>query len=164
MRDSAVDLVKAFCLLVVVGLHTLMGGITVSSEGPTISNALAGNYAFAWATWGVQVMPLFFLLGGLTDRLVYLAHGLAFILGFIGAKLIFHAMHEYGVAWAPEIPIWLSLAVIAGTLVATTIASLAVGRKAPGGGDKAAPAGPPMDAHADALPDADADAAATREG
>ena len=64
MRDSAVDLVKAFCLLVVVGLHTLMGGITVDANGPTISNALAGNYAFAWATWGVQVMPLFFLLGG----------------------------------------------------------------------------------------------------
>ena len=64
VRDSAVDLVKAFCLLVVVGLHTLMGGITVDDHGPTISNALAGNYAFAWATWGVQVMPLFFLLGG----------------------------------------------------------------------------------------------------
>ena len=64
MRDSAVDLVKAFCLIVVVGLHTLMGGITVDDTGPTISNALAGNYAFAWATWGVQVMPLFFLLGG----------------------------------------------------------------------------------------------------
>ncbi len=64
MRDSAVDLVKAFCLIVVVGLHTLMGGITVDADGPTISNALAGNYAFAWATWGVQIMPLFFLLGG----------------------------------------------------------------------------------------------------
>ncbi len=64
MRDSAVDLVKAFCLVVVVGLHTLMGGITVDDSGPTISNALAGNYAFAWATWIVQVMPLFFLLGG----------------------------------------------------------------------------------------------------
>jgi hypothetical protein len=64
VRDSAVDLVKAACLLVVVGLHTLMGGITVGEDGPTISNALAGNYAFAWATWGVQVMPLFFLLGG----------------------------------------------------------------------------------------------------
>jgi surface polysaccharide O-acyltransferase-like enzyme len=64
VRDSAVDLVKAVCLLVVVGLHSLMAGVTVGSDGPSVTNALAGNPAFAWATWGVQVMPLFFLLGG----------------------------------------------------------------------------------------------------
>lgn len=64
MRDSAVDLVKAFCLVVVVGLHTLMAGVTVDAEGLNVTNALAGNYAFAWATWAVQIMPLFFLLGG----------------------------------------------------------------------------------------------------
>ncbi len=83
--------------------------------------------ANAFALMGL--VQLYFLIGGLTDRLVYLAHGLAFILGFIGVKLIFHALHEYGVAWAPEIPIWLSLAVIAGTLTATTVASLAAARK-----------------------------------
>ncbi|MGH3241301.1 MAG: TerC family protein [Spirillospora sp.] len=82
--------------------------------------------ANAFALMGL--VQLFFLLGGLTDRLVYLGHGLAFILGFIGVKLIFHAMHEYGVSWAPDIPIWLSLAVIAGTLAATTVASLTAGR------------------------------------
>ena len=64
MRDSAVDLVKAFCLLVVVGLHTMMAGVTVGADGLHVTNALAGHYIFAWATWGVQVMPLFFLLGG----------------------------------------------------------------------------------------------------
>ncbi|WP_067485893.1 TerC family protein [Actinomadura hibisca] len=80
--------------------------------------------ANAFALMGL--VQLYFLLGGLTDRLVYLGHGLAFILGFIGLKLIFHALHEYGQHWAPEIPIWLSLAVIAGTLVAVTVASLAV--------------------------------------
>lgn len=84
--------------------------------------------ANAFALMGL--VQLYFLLGGLTDRLVYLGHGLAFILGFIGLKLIFHALHEYGAAWAPEIPIWLSLAVIAGTLAATTVASLAAGRRA----------------------------------
>ncbi|TYB41594.1 TerC family protein [Actinomadura chibensis] len=87
--------------------------------------------ANAFALMGL--VQLFFLLGGLTDRLVYLAHGLAFILGFIGVKLILHALHEYGVGWAPDIPIWLSLAVIAGTLVATTVASLAAGRRSSGG-------------------------------
>lgn len=64
MRDSAVDLVKACCLLVVVGLHAMMAGVTVGVDGLQVTNALAGHYIFAWATWAVQVMPLFFLLGG----------------------------------------------------------------------------------------------------
>ncbi|WP_368407036.1 TerC family protein [Actinomadura sp. NAK00032] len=111
--------------------------------------------ANAFALMGL--VQLYFLLGGLTDRLVYLAHGLAFILGFIGVKLIFHALHEYGVAWAPEIPIWLSLAVIAGTLTATTVASLAVG------GGKAAKAGEGAPEVAAETGEAERDAAATRE-
>jgi TerC family integral membrane protein len=76
---------------------------------------------------------LYFLIGGLLERLVYLSYGLAFLLGFIGVKLVLHALHEnelpfinggHHVSWAPDIPIWLSLAVIVGTLVVTTVASL----------------------------------------
>jgi tellurite resistance protein TerC len=71
---------------------------------------------------------LYFLLGGLLRRLVYLSVGLAIILGFIGIKLILHAMHSYHLAdWAPwdgEIPIWVSLTVIVVTLTITTVASL----------------------------------------
>ncbi len=76
---------------------------------------------------------LYFLIGGLLERLVYLSYGLAFLLGFIGFKLVFHALHEnelsfinggHHVEWAPEIPIWLSLTVIVGTLVLTTVLSL----------------------------------------
>src|SRR4029078_8279853 len=37
---------------------------------------------------------LYFLIGGLLERLIYLSYGLAFLLGFIGVKLVFHAMHE----------------------------------------------------------------------
>ncbi len=37
---------------------------------------------------------LYFLLGGLLERLVYLSLGLAFILAFIGVKLVLHALHE----------------------------------------------------------------------
>ena len=37
---------------------------------------------------------LYFLIGGLLERLIYLAYGLAFLLAFIGVKLILHAMHE----------------------------------------------------------------------
>jgi tellurite resistance protein TerC len=73
---------------------------------------------------------LYFLIGGLLQKLIYLSLGLSFILAFIGVKLVLHAMHEYHWAdWAPfggEIPIWLSLTVIIGTLVITTIASLVV--------------------------------------
>jgi tellurite resistance protein TerC len=76
---------------------------------------------------------LYFLIGGLLRRLVYLSYGLAFLLGFIGVKLVLHAMHENElpfvnggehISWAPDIPIWLSLAVIVGTLLLTTAASL----------------------------------------
>ncbi len=61
---------------------------------------------------------LYFLLGGLMTRLVYLKHALSVILGFIGLKLIFHAMHANdlpfinsgrSIEWAPEIPTYLSL-------------------------------------------------------
>ncbi|MHB1491210.1 inner membrane protein alx [mine drainage metagenome] len=76
---------------------------------------------------------LYFLLGGLLQRLVFLSEGLAVILGFIGIKLVLEALHTNevpfinggrGVTWAPEIPIWLSMTVILGTLAAATAASL----------------------------------------
>ncbi len=88
--------------------------------------------ANAFALMGLR--QLYFLLGGLLDRLVYLSLGLSLILGFIGVKLILEALHKntlpfinegQHVEWAPEIPIWLSLGVIVGTLAVTTVASLA---------------------------------------
>ena len=81
---------------------------------------------------------LYFLIGGLLQRLIYLSYGLAFLLGFIGVKLILHAMHENElpfinggehIEWAPDIPIWLSLVVIIGTLAVTAVASLVASRK-----------------------------------
>ncbi|MBA3021542.1 TerC family protein [Propionicimonas sp.] len=76
---------------------------------------------------------LYFLIGGLLERLIYLSVGLSVILAFIGVKLVLHAFHEYGVDHAlgfdAEIPIWLSLLVIIGTLTVTTIASLVVARR-----------------------------------
>ena len=78
--------------------------------------------ANAFALMGLR--QLYFLIGGLLDRLVYLSYGLAIVLGFIGVKLIFEALHHRGVHWAPEIPILVSLGVIVGTLTLTAIASL----------------------------------------
>src|ERR671920_456686 len=83
---------------------------------------------------------LYFLIDGLLDRLVYLSYGLAVILAFIGAKLVLHALHQNNVPFInggehitviPEIPTWLSLAVILVTLVVTTLASLAKNRRDP---------------------------------
>ncbi|GAA4118869.1 TerC family protein [Nocardioides fonticola] len=80
---------------------------------------------------------LYFLIGDLLQRLVYLSYGLAFLLFFIGVKLVLHALHENElpfinggehVGWAPDVPIWLSLVVILGTLAVTTVASLAKDR------------------------------------
>src|SRR5690242_10870687 len=81
---------------------------------------------------------LFFLLDGLLDRLVLLHYGLAVILGFIGVKLLVHALHTnelpfinggHHVTAIPEIPTWLSLAVIVGALAVTTVASLLSNRR-----------------------------------
>jgi tellurite resistance protein TerC len=76
---------------------------------------------------------LYFLLGDLVEKLVYLKYGIAFILGFIGVKLFFHALHEnelpfinggQHVEWAPEISTWASLGVIVASMAVAVIASL----------------------------------------
>lgn len=87
--------------------------------------------ANAFALMGLR--QLYFLIGGLLDKLVYLSKGLAVVLAFIGVKLVFEAMHNDGVSWAPEIPILLSLGIILGTLVVTTVASLIKVRRTPRG-------------------------------
>jgi tellurite resistance protein TerC len=80
---------------------------------------------------------LYFLVDGLLDRLVHLAYGLAVILGFIGFKLVVHALHTNELPFVnggrpvdvvPEVPTWLSLAVIAGALAGTTLTSLRASR------------------------------------
>ncbi|QOC26892.1 TerC/Alx family metal homeostasis membrane protein [Microbacterium hominis] len=92
--------------------------------------------ANAFALMGLR--QLYFLIGGLLERLVYLAQGLAVILAFIGVKLLIHALHKNELPFInggehvtiiPEIPIWLSLVVIAATIAVATIASLAKTRR-----------------------------------
>jgi len=76
---------------------------------------------------------LYFLIGGLLKKLVYLSIGLAVLLAFIGVKLVLHALHEnelpfinggHHVEAAPDIPISVSLAAIVLILGVTTVASL----------------------------------------
>lgn len=86
--------------------------------------------ANAFALLGLR--QLYFLLNGLLDKLVYLSYGLAIILGFIGVKLLLHALHENGLPFinsgqpvsVPEIGTSLSLLVIVGVLAVTAIASI----------------------------------------
>ncbi|WP_380168829.1 TerC family protein [Jannaschia sp. R86511] len=92
---------------------------------------------------------LYFLIGGLLERLVYLSLGLAVLLGFIGVKLVLQALAENEVPfvnggepvpWAPELPTWVSLVAIVVVLGVTTVASLVVDRRR--GGRPAPPAAP----------------------
>lgn len=95
------------------------------------SNAFLVFTANVFALMGLR--QLYFLLGDLVDRLHYLKYGIAAILAFIGVKLVLHAMHENelpfinggeGIAWAPEIPTWLSLAFIVTAMTVAVVASL----------------------------------------
>ncbi|MDQ1616007.1 MAG: tellurite resistance protein TerC [Actinomycetota bacterium] len=82
---------------------------------------------------------LYFLLGGLLERLVHLGLGLSVVLGFIGVKLVLEALHGNTLPFVnggehvesvPTIPTWLSLAVIVATLALTTVTSLIAVRRA----------------------------------
>jgi tellurite resistance protein TerC len=93
--------------------------------------------ANAFALMGLR--QLYFLLGSLLSKLVYLSYGLAVILGFIGVKLVLHALHENTLPFlnagepvpVPEVSIAVSLSVIVGVLLITTVASLVKVRRNP---------------------------------
>ncbi|OYN90666.1 TerC family protein [Parenemella sanctibonifatiensis] len=86
--------------------------------------------ATAFSLMGLR--QLYFLIDGMLDRLVYLNWGLSIILGFIGVKLVLHALHENTLPFlnggehfdVPEITTPVSLAVILGILAITIVLSL----------------------------------------
>ncbi|MFJ9630742.1 TerC family protein [Streptomyces sp. NPDC091280] len=83
--------------------------------------------ANAFALMGLR--QLYFLIGGLLKKLVHLSYGLSIILGFIGVKLVLHALHESGVH-VPQISIPFSLGFIVLVLAVTTFTSLRATRTA----------------------------------
>ncbi|GAA4519362.1 TerC family protein [Brachybacterium paraconglomeratum] len=94
-------------------------------------NAFLVFTANIFALMGLR--QLYFLLGGLLDRLAYLHYGIAAILGFIGVKLLIHAIHEAPLDFIPgfsvlqkipEVPIWLSLAFIVVAMGVAVLASV----------------------------------------
>lgn len=99
--------------------------------------------ANAFALLGLR--QLYFLLSGLMERLKYLAVGLSIILGWIGIKLVIHALHKNELPFinngeyfkgVPEISTELSLGVIVSTLIITTVVSLIATSREDGAGAK----------------------------
>lgn len=93
--------------------------------------------ANAFALMGLR--QLYFLLGGLLAKLVYLSFGLSVILAFIGVKLVLEALHDNALPFingghpvsVPTIGIGASLSIIIGVLVVTTVASMIKVRRDP---------------------------------
>jgi surface polysaccharide O-acyltransferase-like enzyme len=70
-RDHAIDLVRALCVTAVVVLHSLMVGVTVAPDGPVFANAGDAGWWLVPVSWVLQVMPLFFVIGGFAGLKAY---------------------------------------------------------------------------------------------
>ncbi|UJW31502.1 TerC family protein [Saccharothrix sp. AJ9571] len=130
-RDGRRWITPMFVVIVAIGSADLLFAV---DSIPAIFGITQDAYlvfaANAFALMGLR--QLYFLLGGLVTKLVYLSYGLAIILGFIGAKLFLHALHEYHLVpdWL-DINNWVSLGVIVTVLTLTTVLSLRKARKDP---------------------------------
>ncbi len=124
-------LTPLFVALVAIGLVDIMFAF---DSIPAIYGITTEAYLVfttnAFSLMGLRQM--YFLLDGLLERLVFLPYGLGLILGFIGVKLILHALHENNLPFindgenvpVAEIPTEASLVVIVGVLVVTVLLSL----------------------------------------
>lgn len=124
-------------VFIVIGLTDVMFAIdSIPAIFGITQNPFIVFTANLFALMGLR--QLYFLLGGLIDRLVYLHYGIAAILAFIGVKLIIHAIHEAPLEWIPgfevleripEVNTFVSLGVIVSAMAIATIASLVWGPK-----------------------------------
>jgi len=119
-----------FIVLIAIGSSDLLFALdSIPAVFGVTSEAYIVFVANAFALLGLRA--LFFLVKGLLDRLVYLSTGLSLILAFIGVKLVLHWAHEDISKSVPEIGTPVSLGVIVGVLIITTVASLIKVRKDP---------------------------------
>jgi tellurite resistance protein TerC len=119
-----------FIVLVAIGSSDLLFALdSIPAVFGVTEEAYIVFVANAFALLGLRA--LFFLVKGLLDRLVYLSTGLSVILAFIGVKLVLHWLHEDVTEAAPEISTPVSLIVIVGVLVITTVASMVKVRRDP---------------------------------
>ncbi len=118
-----------FLVMVAIGATDLLFALdSIPATFGVTQEAYLVFAANAFALLGLRA--LYFLLKGLLDRLIYLSTGLAFILVFIGAKLILLWAHELNPS-IPKISTNLSLIVIAVVLVVTGLASWVAVRRNP---------------------------------
>ena len=119
-------------VLITIGVTDLIFAIdSIPAIFEITTNGFLVFAANIFALMGLR--QLYFLLGDLLDRLRYLHYGIAVILGFIGIKLILHALHvnelpfinggEH-VEWVPDIDNMVSLGVIIASMTIATVASL----------------------------------------
>jgi tellurite resistance protein TerC len=130
---TVVDGRRMFTPMVVVVLAIGAANVVFALDSiPAIFGLTQAGYlvftANAFALMGLR--QLYFLIGGLLDRLLYLSYGLALILAFIGVKLILEAaedegLRDIGFIHLPHIGILASLIFIGATLLVTAVASLA---------------------------------------
>lgn len=128
--------VKMFTPMIVVFISIAITDVIFAFDSiPAIFGITTSPFlvftANVFALMGLR--QLYFLLGGLLDKLEYLKYGIAFILAFIGVKLVLHAMHVNElpfinggkpIEWAPEISTVTSLLVIVSAMAVATIASV----------------------------------------
>lgn len=121
-RDTGIDFVRALCVLGVVLLHSIMVGVTVADQGPVFTNASDGTAWIAPLSWLLQVMPLFFVIGGFSGLLAYRRTrergGTA--IGFIAGRL--HRLLRPAVFTIAAVGVGLALLTVAGVpadLIAT---------------------------------------------
>ena len=119
-----------FIVLIAIGSSDLLFALdSIPAVFGVTDEAFIVFAANAFALLGLRA--LFFLVKGLLDRLVYLSTGLSVILAFIGVKLVLHWLHVDINPSVPEISTPVSLIVIVGVLIITTVASLMKVRKDP---------------------------------
>jgi tellurite resistance protein TerC len=128
-RDGRRLLTPLFLALLAIGSTDILFAFdSIPAVFGVTDHAYIVFAANAFALLGLR--PLFFLVSGLLDRLVYMSTGLPVILAFIGLKLVLEFAHEQNHA-IPEISTIASLAVITSVLGATTIASVIRSRRTP---------------------------------
>jgi tellurite resistance protein TerC len=129
---TRVDGRRLFTPLVIVIAAIGMANVIFALDSiPAIFGLTSDAYviltANALALMGLR--QLYFLIGGLLERIIYLNVGLAVILAFIGVKLVIEALHgshidDIGPLHLPEIGIVTSLVFIVATLAVTTVVTL----------------------------------------
>jgi TerC family integral membrane protein len=127
VRENGVRMLTPFAVVIVVIFIT---DVIFAIDSVPAVYGITGDPYLVFATNAFALLglrALYFLLEGALSRLVHLSFGLAFILFFIGAKLVLHWAHDE-FEGVPEIPTSWSLVVIVLTLATVTVTSLVATR------------------------------------